>query len=113
MKNKNRKKIIKVIAILFCIFMICTVFTCASVMSSVMSMAVVTNHIESCHDYGCPVCALIKIAIYFTENLNYIIEYIFLLDIVIPLYCILIEKIFEKTQVTKITLITQKVRLDE
>lgn len=109
----RRKKVVKIIAILFCIFMICTVFTCASIMSSVMEMAVITNHMESCHNYGCPVCTLIQTAIYFTKNLNYIIEYMVLLDIAIPLCYILIRKIFEKSQITKTTLIAQKVRLDE
>ena len=103
MKRRNIKKVLKAILIVVCILFICT-----SILSTIM--ATDTIHLACCDEDDCPICTLIQTAINFTKNLNYIIEYIVLLDVSILLFHIVIYKI---SQNTKFTLVELKVRLDE
>lgn len=103
MKKKNIKKLVKSVAIFICI-----VFICASITSTVM--ATNTTHLACCHDDNCPVCLLIQIAINFTKNINYIIEYIVLLTIVT---CLLYIAVCRKSFNLYTSLVELKVRMDE
>jgi hypothetical protein len=100
---KTDKKLAKIIAILICIIFVCTALT-----SKIVSINV--EHIEHCYVERCPVCALIQTAINFIKILSYIVEYIVLLDVAIPLCYICLCRKLERPQ---ITLFKLKVRLDE
>jgi len=103
MKRKSIKKIIKIIVILVCI-----IFCFMALQSAIITAN--TSHIIECHVEQCPVCMLIQNAINFIKNIIYIIEYIILQNVVIPLIYILISKMILTPQSTLTNL---KVRFNE
>lgn len=103
MKKKTRKKIVKIIAILICI-----VF-CFMALQSTM-VASNTSHLMKCHIEKCPVCMLIQCAIHFTKDINYITEYIVLLNVILPLIYIVVSKVVRSQQNILVKL---NVRLNE
>ena len=69
-----------------------------------------TSHLIKCHIEKCPICILIQCAIHYTKNINYITQYIVLLNVIIPLIYRIVSKTVSKQQTTLTTL---NVRLNE
>jgi hypothetical protein len=92
----------KVLIILICIIFVCTAL-------STMILLANTEHINHCYVENCPICVLIQTAIHFVKILSYIIEYIALLYVAIPLGYILICRKLDKPQTPLVKL---KVRLN-
>jgi hypothetical protein len=103
MKRQKRNKFIKIM-----ILIICLVFMCKAISSMIASTN--TGHLICCHIDNCQICMLIHSAMNFGKNLSYIIEYIILLNVIVPLCCILQYFILEKPHTLLVKL---KVRLDE
>ncbi len=103
MKDKNIKKIVKIIGILICIVLSTTVIMTTILISN-------SSHLMCCNIKDCATCKIIQNSIDFMKIINYVVEYVFLINIVMSLSYMLINKIILKFINTLVFL---NVRLDE
>lgn len=90
------------------IILILILFSFTAIINSVISADV--HHLEICHVDHCEKCTLIQHAINFVNNLVYLISYIVLLSVILPLIQIIREIIIKRGSHT---LVECKVRLNE
>ena len=98
-----KNKVKKIIICLFCVLFIFNVLTSTIISSDII-------HINTCNDDDCIICQIIHSANIFSKNINCLIKYIFLFNVIIPLIYIIKNK---KQYYHKETLIDRNVILIE